>query len=75
LVLAILFSVPLFSVDTYLESPKSHELGLLMTTLYPPGTKAFNLSFDAYIDLESQIKTPVFYANISYKEYGSYDKV
>jgi hypothetical protein len=50
-------------------------MGLLMTTLYPPGTKAFNLSFDAYINLESTIKTPVIYANVSYKEYGSFDKV
>lgn len=39
LVLAMLFSVPLFSTSTYLEDPTSYEYGLAMLSSYRNASK------------------------------------
>lgn len=49
LVLAMLFSVPLFSTSTYLDPFNSYTFGLRMLAQYQAGTEGFNEVFKYYI--------------------------
>jgi hypothetical protein len=44
-----------------------------MLTLYPPGTKGFNISYITFLNMETNLTTPLVYANVSYFEYGNPD--
>ena len=50
LVLAMLFSVPLFSTTTYMEAPKSYEFGMKMIKAFDVNSTGFNTTFYSYIE-------------------------
>ena len=59
LVLAMLFSVPLFSTSTYLDSFNSYTFGLNLVSQYDIGTEGFNEAFKYFIQTEAQLNTPI----------------
>jgi hypothetical protein len=63
LVLAILFSVPLFSTSTYIPDEPSYEFGLKLLTQYEVGTAGFNAVFDIFIMEQIKISTPIVLVN------------
>jgi len=50
LVLAMLFSVPLLSVGTYMAIPDSYSFGLTLLSTLPTGSTSFTTTFDIYVD-------------------------
>ena len=66
LVLAMMFSVPFFTLTTYIEEHKSYEFGLELLKKYSDDTqsKIFNTTFDSYIDKHTGIRTPIFFLKI-----------
>jgi hypothetical protein len=73
LVLAIVFSVPIFGVDTYLDAPKSHEMSLSIIEVFAPGTLGFNVSWNTFIKVETALQTPLVYASVANYTYGNSD--
>lgn len=59
LVLAMLFSVPLFSTSTYLDPYNSYVFGLKMLSYYNPGTEGFNEVLKYYVQTEASLSTPL----------------
>ena len=59
LVLAMLFSVPIFSVSTYLTEPNSFSYGLTLIKALGPETRGGRLAFNDTIELQTQLDTPL----------------
>ena len=58
-VLAMLFSVPLFDTDTYNETPDANAYGLELIASFEYNSLGFNQSFDYYVDESSKSSTPL----------------
>ena len=58
-VLAMLFSVALFDVTTYLETPNANEFGLNLLAAFEYNSFGFNLTFDEYIGEYKESTTPL----------------
>ena len=71
LVLAMLFSVPIFTASTYINDNDSTDIGLAIIDYFKNDTKskAFNISIDTYIDVHSNIKTPIISLYIQVDKY------
>jgi hypothetical protein len=52
IILAMLFSVPLFDVTSYINPPSSYEIGLNMLAAFPEGSPGFNLIMQSYVEEE-----------------------
>lgn len=72
LVLAMLFSVPLFTVTTYFVPPNSLDYGLDLISTLGPTTKAGKLAFEDTILVQQDIETPLIglyiNTNLTYSE-------
>lgn len=49
IVLAMLFSVPVLSVSTYIDTYSGYEFGLMLMSQYETGSDGFNNAFASYI--------------------------
>jgi len=49
IVLAMLFSVPILSVNTYIDIYSGYTFGLQLMAQYETGSRGFNHAFDSYI--------------------------
>lgn len=49
MVLAMLFSVPIFTVTTYLDTYTGYGFGLELLSNYEVGTEAFNIAYESYV--------------------------
>mmetsp|Transcript_6510 Transcript_6510/g.5796 ORF Transcript_6510/g.5796 Transcript_6510/m.5796 type:complete len:367 (-) Transcript_6510:53-1153(-) len=63
IILAMLFSVPLFDDSTYITSPNSYEVGLHIIAAFVVGTNPFETAFMSYIEQEVLSTTPLIYVN------------
>jgi len=63
IILAMLFSVPLFDDSTYITSPNSYEVGLHIISAFVIGTNPFETAFMSYIEQEVLSTTPLIYVN------------
>ena len=65
LVLAMMFSVPLFTITTYKEENSSYKFGLEIVHKFKdhPLGRGFNASFHAYVEQHKDIRTPLIYVN------------
>ena len=61
LVLAMLFSVPLFSPTTYIDEQESHTLGMQLMLSYPKESSAFTVSYNSFIEEEVALNYPFIY--------------
>jgi hypothetical protein len=52
IILAMLFSVPLFDVTSYINPPSSYEIGLNMLAAFPEGSPEFDIVMQSYIGEE-----------------------
>mmetsp|Transcript_13668 Transcript_13668/g.21406 ORF Transcript_13668/g.21406 Transcript_13668/m.21406 type:complete len:287 (+) Transcript_13668:989-1849(+) len=59
LVLAMLFSVPVFSVSTYLDEPSSFDYGISLIQEFLPWTKAGQIAFRDTKRLQQELNTPL----------------
>ena len=59
LVLAMLFSVPLFSVGSYLDDPNSYSYGLTLIKQLKPWTTGGQYAFNDTIELQRELNTPL----------------
>ena len=61
LVLAMMFSVPIFSIYTYKDENNSFKFGLELMDQYSadPRGQEFQISFDTYRDKHSELRTPL----------------
>ena len=57
----MMFSVPVFTLTTYVEEHTSYEFGLelIRTFSYDTSTEVFNVTFASYIDEHDGIRTPI----------------
>lgn len=59
LVLAMMFSVPLFTISTYKDENNSYNFGLELVKFFENNTEAFNSAFDIYVDEHKDLRTPL----------------
>lgn len=59
LVLAMLFSQPIFSVSTYMQQPNSFDYGLNLIQQLGPETKGGKAAFQSMIEIQKVINTPL----------------
>ncbi len=59
IILAMLFSVPLFDVTSYINPPTSYQIGLAMLAAFPEGSPGFDIVMQSMIQEELQSITPV----------------
>jgi hypothetical protein len=58
-VLAMLFSVPVFDTATFITPPTSYTFGLELMAAYQVGSDGFNMAFDYYVQEEVKTNTPL----------------
>jgi len=77
LVLAMLFSVPLFSVGSYLDDPNSYSYGLSLILELKPYTLAGQYAFNDTLELQKKLDTPLIklYVNDTLPSNGSYSNL
>ena len=65
LVLGIMFTVPGFTISTYLSDSYSFTLGLDLLTVYDDiyGSPEFQQIFDQYVTIHQQLSTPLVFAS------------
>jgi len=63
LVLAMLLSVPIFTVSTYIPELNSFQFGLTLLSRYENNTAGFNFVFDKYVEEQRKIRTPIILLN------------
>lgn len=63
IILAMLFSVPLFDVNSYINPPSSYEIGLDYIAAFPEGSTGFNIAMANYIEEELLSITPIIYVS------------
>ena len=61
----MLFSVPLFSASSYLDTFNSFSFGLELLTHYEMDSDAYNEALRLYIETEAVLDTPLIYVNAS----------
>ena len=71
LVLAMLFSVPVFSVSSYLPEPTSFKYGLSLIKELGPETAGGRLAFEDTIALQTQLDTPLIKLYVEDKRNGA----
>jgi len=61
----MLFSVPIFTVETYLQDPDSYSFGLTLIQRMGPATQAGKNAFEDTVQLQRALSTPliVLYVN------------
>jgi hypothetical protein len=59
LVLAMLFSVPIFSRTTYITNPDPYTFGLKVLSLSPVKSDEFNVAYEAFWQEMRQMRTPI----------------
>lgn len=70
LVLAMLFSVPVFSVSTYLSEPNSFSYGLTLIKELGPENDGGRQAFNDTVKLQSQLDTPLIKLYVDDKRKG-----
>lgn len=61
LVLSIMFSIPIFSIETYIESTQSYNNGLWTLYVYKDNPDIMNLAFLNYVDYHDNLRAPVLH--------------
>lgn len=56
IVLAMLFSAPIFIVTTFVPDPSGEQIGLDYIALFEPGTPGFNYAFENYVELQKSMR-------------------
>lgn len=59
LVLAMLFSVPLFSTGTYFQEPDPYSVGLSLMKNYEINSLEFNVTQESFWEEMREIRTPI----------------
>ena len=67
----MLFSVPLFSTNTYIEDLESPTLGLNMVAKYPTNSEGFNLTYASFIKYETELFSPLIFSTINNVNYSN----
>lgn len=70
-VLAMLFSVPLFDNQTYLDTPNANNYGLLLLSNYELNSVGFNTSWEYYIQEGEDSITPLVLLKALTREFES----
>ena len=67
LVLAMLFSVPIFSTSTYMQDPDTYDYSVAYVSSfnYTATPEMFNITFNQFVKRQSTIGNKLVYANIS----------
>lgn len=75
IVLIMMFSVPLLSLDTYREEPNSFEYGLQLIQAYESGQggNGWNLAFNSYVSEFDETRNPVVSLNANDQTYDDPD--
>ena len=63
LVLAMLFSVPVFTVSTFVQDYNGYEVGLQLIGEFVPRSPGFNDAFEAFVIEGSALRTPLILAS------------
>jgi hypothetical protein len=74
-VLAMLFSVPLFDTGTYIEMPNANTFGLQMISSYPYNSYGFNTTFELFKNESISSSTPLVLISIYNTTWESSDVV
>lgn len=64
LVLSIMFSIPLFSADTYVETVTSYPLGLGNIAYWKNNVTLLEKAFDDYVSFHKELRSPVIYVEL-----------
>lgn len=60
----MLFSVPLFATNTYIDEQESHTVGLQIIIRYPNNSEGFNITYDNFIEKEKELNLPLVYIDV-----------
>ncbi len=75
IVLIMMFSVPILSLDTYIEEPTSFKWGLQLISSFDdtPGHPGYTTSFDTFISESGSTRNPVVSLNANGRTFDSTD--
>jgi len=73
IVLIMMFSVPILSLDTYIDEPNSFEWGLQLISIYPNDSLGFNNTFWSFINDSKGTRNPIVSLNANGVTYDSTD--
>jgi hypothetical protein len=62
IILSMLFSVPIFDTNTYINPPNSYTYGLYVIAAFDYNSDLFNKSMNEYVNEEKENVTPLIYA-------------
>jgi hypothetical protein len=63
IVLIMMFSIPVLSLDTYRDEPNSFQYGLQLISAYTTSTTGFTMAFDSFIEESDDSRNPIISIN------------